>query len=147
MVATTINQLKDLIQSWCESHLQLNSFFWGEFHRAVEKELKYPLLVAMPIRFSTDGSGRFVRLNLSITVADKVLTDFSNLDDTHSDCLQIISDFEQAWKNDFKNIGTIDSMSGSFFIEKQADNVSGCTAEFTLKIKDFNCWNLTPKNN
>lgn len=146
MISTTLNQLKELINQWSADHLQLNDSFWGEFHRAVESEVKYPLLVALSVRFSGDGSGRFVRLNLSITICDKVLTDFTNLDNTHSDCLQIMSDFEQAWKNEFKNVGTIESFSGSFFIEKQSDNVSGVTAEFTLKIKDFNCWNLIPKN-
>jgi len=131
------NQIRLELSEIATDHLQINSFFWGDFLRAYkEEELNYPLMGA----FYPNGS--FLRnqtqLRLTIYVADKLYDSWSNLNEVESDTLQICRDIYQIVNSStrWQSIGRVQSCTVTKFIDKGGDGVAGHQMEFQFLIRD-----------
>lgn len=118
-------------------HLQLYSFFWGDFLRAYkENTLNYPVMGAFYPNGSLLRNQTQVQLNLYI--ADKLYKDWSNLNDIESDTLQICRDVFNIINHStrWNQIGRVQSCSVSKFIQKGGDEVAGHEMTIQFLIRD-----------
>jgi len=83
----SVNQIRLELSQIQQSHLQLNSFFWGDFLRAYKEntELNYPLMGGFYPNANLLNNQ--TQLQLTIFVCDKMYKDWSNLNDVESDTL------------------------------------------------------------
>ena len=142
----TINQLKSELQEIATQHKQINSFFFGSFHDAINRDaVDYRLMTATLQPGSIDEN--VVNVSLVIVVADKYnVDDFRVTDEVHSDCLQILRDiyitFKQTRLEQYIDIeGTV---SKDPFINRGADVTAGWSMTMNLSIYDNGDWCSIP---
>jgi hypothetical protein len=142
----TLNQIKKDVQEIATQHRQVNSFFWGDFIDAISRDaINYTLMVAT-IQPGTMGDG-FVNVNLNIVVCDKYNEeDYNQIDEVHSDCLQICRDiFITMKQNRFDDYLDIDGdISTIPFINKGHDITAGWSMDISLKVYDDMNWCAIP---
>jgi hypothetical protein len=133
----SVNQIRVELQAIQENHLQLNSYFWGDFLRAYkENKLNYPLMGAF---YSNAALLRNqTQLSLNIYVADKVYKDDSNLNDVESDTLQICRDIFQIMNSSLRwqQIGRVQSCTVTKFIQRGGDEVAGHNMQINFLVRD-----------
>lgn len=138
----SVNQIRLELAEIQSSHLQLNSFFWGDFLRAYkENRLNYPLMGAF---YPTSTLLRNqTQLQLRIYIADKLYKDWSNLNDIESDTLQTCRDVFNIMNNStrWQTIGRVQSCSVTKFINRGGDEVAGheMTMNFLIRDRDGVC--------
>jgi hypothetical protein len=134
----SVNQIRLELSQIQQSHLQLNSFFWGDFLRAYKEntELNYPLMGGFYPNANLLNNQ--TQLQLTIFVCDKMYKDWSNLNDVESDTLQICRDVYNVINSStrWQKIGRVQSCSVSKFIERGGDEVAGHTMTFQLLLRD-----------
>ena len=134
----SVNQIRLELSQIQQSHLQLNSFFWGDFLRAYKEntELNYPLMGGFYPNANLLNNQ--TQLQLTIFVCDKMYKDWSNLNDVESDTLQICRDVYNVINSStrWQRIGRVQSCSVSKFIERGGDEVAGHTMTFQLLLRD-----------
>ena len=133
----SINQIRKKLAKVQVAHLQIHSFFWGDFFRAYkERELNYPLMCA----FYPSGTllKNQTQIQLTIVICDKIYKDYSNLNDVESDTLQNCRQIYNVLNSSatWQRIGRIDSCSVTKFIERGGDEVAGHTMTITFTIRD-----------
>ena len=133
----SVNQIRLELAEIQSDHLQISSFYWGDFLTAYkENELNYPLMGAFY------PSGSFLRnqtqIQLTIYVADKLYDSWSNLNEVESDTLQICRDIFQVINSStrWQSIGRVQSCSVTKFIDKGGDGVAGHQMVFQFAIRD-----------
>lgn len=137
---TTINQLRVELQVLQEAYAPLNSFFWGSFERSQDESntgIVYPLMCCY-YNNGGDMSGNTVPINLFIVIADRVYDDFSNLNDTESDTLQVCKDIVNIMMNSkrWQRICRITAATPEKFIERAEDKVTGHFVRLTVTLFD-----------
>ena len=138
----SVNQLRLELADIEQSHLQLNTFFWGDFPRAVNEEnINYPLMASyFPNAGFLDNQ---TTLPITIVIADKIYDDYTNLNDVESDTLQICRDVFNIMNKStrWQKIGRVESCSLTKFIESNADVCAGyvMTVNFTLRDSNSIC--------
>jgi len=138
MALKTVNQIRVELSQIQASHLQINSFFWGDFLRAYkESQLNYPLMGA----FYPKGSmlQRQNQIELVIYVADKILKDWSNLNDVESDTLQYCRDIYRTINDSvrWKSIGRVQSCTFTKFVDRGGDEVAGHQMTIQFLVRDI----------
>ena len=88
----TLNQIKKEFSEIANEHRQINSFFFGDFVDAINRDaVEYPLMVTTIQPGTIDDESIFV--NLQIIICDKYNeSNYSQIDEIHSDCLQVCND-------------------------------------------------------
>ena len=131
------NQIRLELSEIATDHLQINSYFWGDFLRAYkESELQYPLMGAFY------PSAGFLRnqtsIQLTVYVADKLYNSYSNLNEVESDTLQMCRDIFQIINSSvrWQSIGRVESCSVTKFIDKGGDGVAGHQMVFNFILRD-----------
>ena len=138
----SVNQLRLELADIEQSHLQLNTFFWGDFPRAVNEEnINYPLMASyFPNAGFLDNQ---TTLPITIVIADKIYNDYTNLNDVESDTLQICRDVFNIMNKStrWQLLGRVESCSLTKFIESNADVCAGyvMTVNFTLRDSNSIC--------
>lgn len=137
---TTINQLRVELQLLQEAYAPLNSFFWGSFERSQDESntgIVYPLMCCY-YNNGGDMSSNTVPINLVIVIADRVYDDFSNLNDTESDTLQVCKDIVNIMMNSkrWQRICRITAATPEKFIERAEDKVTGHFVRLTITLFD-----------
>ena len=138
----SVNQLRLELADIEQSHLQLNTFFWGDFPRAVNEEnINYPLMASyFPNAGFVDNQ---TTLPITIVIADKIYDDYTNLNDVESDTLQICRDVFNIMNKStrWQLLGRVESCSLTKFIESNADVCAGyvMTVNFTLRDSNSIC--------
>lgn len=138
----SVNQLRLELADIEQSHIQLNTFFWGDFPRAVNEEnINYPLMASyFPNAGFLDNQ---TTLPITIVIADKIYDDYTNLNDVESDTLQICRDVFNIMNKStrWQLIGRVESCSLTKFIESNADVCAGyvMTVNFTLRDSNSIC--------
>lgn len=138
----SVNQLRLELSDIEQSHLQLNTFFWGDFPRAVNEEnINYPLMASyFPNAGFLDNQ---TTLPITIVIADKIYDDYTNLNDVESDTLQICRDVFNIMNKStrWQKLGRVESCSLTKFIEGNADVCAGyvMTVNFTLRDSNSIC--------
>lgn len=129
------NESKDYFQA----HEQVNSFFWGDFLRIYsEQQIRHSVVVASPMR-AANISRKSVQVQLLVTYASRVFSDFSNLDEVHSDALDVLSDFVDAVNYAPRWTGFVIGVSSGnaeIFTQRTGDLVAGAAMIITLTIKN-----------
>jgi hypothetical protein len=133
----SVNHIRLELAEIQSNHLQLSSFYWGDFLTAYkENELNYPLMGAFY------PSGSFLRnqtqIQLTIYVADKLYDSWSNLNEVESDTLQICRDIFQVINSStrWQTIGKVQSCTVTKFIDKGGDGVAGHQMVFQFAMRD-----------
>ena len=123
----SVNQLRLELEEIQQNHLQLNSFYWGDFLVAYKQNrLNYPLMGSFYPSGSFKKQGS--QILLTIYVADKLYKDWSNLNEIESDTLQAIRDIYRIinqstrWQNFGKVVG--DPVITKF-VNRGGDEVAG----------------------
>lgn len=138
----SINQLRLELADIEAGHLQLNTFFWGDFPRAVNEEnINYPLMAGYyPTAGFLDNQ---TSLPITIVIADKIYEDHTNLNDVESDTLQYCRDVFNIMNKStrWQKLGRVESCSLTKFIEGNADVCAGhiMTVNFTLRDSNSIC--------
>lgn len=139
-MVTTVNQLRVELNAIQSAHEQLNTFFWGSFERSQDElptGITYPLMCCY---YNSGGSasGNIVSVNLVIVIADRVYDDFSNLNDTESDTLQVCKDVINVMQTSprWNRIGRVQSASVRKFIEAREDKVTGHYIDMNFVLFD-----------
>lgn len=138
----SVNQLRLELADIEQGHLQLNTFFWGDFPRAVNEEnINYPLMASyFPNAGFLDNQ---TTLPITIVIADKIYDDYTNLNDVESDTLQICRDVFNVMNKStrWQLLGRVESCSLTKFIESNADVCAGyvMTVNFTLRDSNSIC--------
>ena len=138
----SVNQLRLELADILEGHLQLNTFFWGDFPRAVNEEnINYPLMACYyPSAGLLDNQ---TTLPITIVIADKIYDDYTNLNDVESDTLQYCRDVFNIMNKStrWQKLGRVESCSVTKFIEGNADVCAGhiMTVNFTLRDSNSIC--------
>lgn len=142
---TSLVQLKAQLKLIQEDHLFLNSFFWGDLHRAYGEggaangtdELQYPVLCCYELPSGGSISKNLTTINLVFVVADKTFKDYSSLDDTESDTLQICVDIENILRSPrWTKILRVVSASIPKFIDTGDDMITGRAMQITVALKN-----------
>lgn len=135
---TTLNQLKAELLELKNASTILNSFFWGEFLRAVkERKQSYPLMCCYTTGLP-EVRNNMTFINLVIVIADKVHKDRVDLDDTQSDAAQVVTDLVRIMQSSrrWQKIGRIESATAEQFIDRSADEVTGYAAQIRIGLFD-----------
>lgn len=137
---TTINQLRAELEILQQAYAPLNSFFWGSFERSQDETatgITYPLMCAY-YNNGSDMKGNTVPINLIIVIADRVYDDFSNLNDTESDTLQVCKDIVNIMTTSrrWNRICRVTSAVPEKFIEAREDKVTGHFVRLTVTLLD-----------
>lgn len=135
----SVNQLRLELADIQSSHLMLHTFFWGDFARAVNEEtINYPLMASYyPSASILDNQ---TSIPITIVLADKIYSDYSNLNDVESDTLQYcrhifnIMNKSKRWQL----LGRVESCSVTKFIESQADICAGHIMTVNFMLRDSN---------
>ena len=144
----SLNQIKRDLNEIGTKHKQINSFFFGGFLDAISQDaVEYPLMncTIQPGTFGED----FVNANIMITICDKYnQSDFRQVDEVHSDMLQILRDIFVTFKQErFEEFLDIDGdPSTDPFLNKGSDMVAGWSMVLNLKIYDSNDWCAIPSD-
>lgn len=145
----TLNQIKKEFSEIASEHRQINSFFFGDFVDAINRDaVEYPLMVTTIQPGTIDDESIFV--NLQIIICDKYNeSNYSQIDEIHSDCLQVCNDIRITLKQyRFEDYLSIDgAISTDPFINRGADMTAGWTMNVTLNIYDNENWCAIPYDN
>jgi len=135
----SVNQLRLELADIQSSHLMLHTFFWGDFARAVNEEtINYPLMASYyPSASILDNQ---TSIPITIVLADKIYTDYSNLNDVESDtfryCRHIFNIMNKSKR--WQLLGRVESCSVTKFIESNADICAGHIMTVNFMLRDSN---------
>jgi hypothetical protein len=133
----TINRIRVELQEVANAHEMINSFFWGDLHRAWnEKDLNYPLCCGY-----LTGGGMDVKMTnqqLVVVVADKVFKDYSSLNDTESDTLKVCRHIFNTLNKSprWNNLIRVNSATVTKFLDRGDDEIAGHILTLNVDIKD-----------
>jgi hypothetical protein len=133
----TINRIRVELQEVAAAHEMINSFFWGDLHRAWnEKDLNYPLCCGY-----LTGGGMDVKMTnqqLVVVVADKVFKDYSSLNDTESDTLKVCRHIFNTLNKSprWNNLMRVNSATVTKFLDRGDDEIAGHILTLNVDIKD-----------
>jgi hypothetical protein len=132
----TINQIRQEMTTLVQAHDMVNSFFWGDFHRAYnEKEQFYPLVCS----YLSDGSmnTNLTQMQLVVIVCDKTFKGFENLNDTESDTVTVARHLFNVIKQSprWNALLRVNSATLSKFIENTRDEVAGVILTMNVDVK------------
>lgn len=142
----TVNQIKSDLNEIATQHRQINSFFFGDFLDAISRDaVNYTLMVAT-IQPGSMGED-FVDVNLNLVICDKYNeSDYRQIDEVHSDCLQICRDIYITFKqNHLEQYVDIDGdVSMTPFINRGQDITAGWSMDLNLRVYDDQNWCAIP---
>jgi hypothetical protein len=132
----TINQIRQEMTTLVQAHDMVNSFFWGDFHRAYnEKEQFYPLVCS----YLSDGAinTNLTQMQLVVIVCDKTFKGFENLNDTESDTVTVARHLFNVIKQSprWNALLRVNSATLSKFIENTRDEVAGVILTMNVDVK------------
>lgn len=134
----TLNQIKKEFNEIATQHRQINSFFWGDFLDAISQDaVQYPLMVTT-VQPGSMGDD-FVRVNVQVIICDKYnQSDYDQIDEVHSDCLQVCNDIRITLKQyRFEDYMSINGeLSTDPFINRGQDMTAGWTMNLSLDVYD-----------
>lgn len=139
----TLNQLKEELQIFADSHLQINEFYFGNFNQIYnEKIIRHTFLIADTQNISPNrvrGGGSYTDITFIISACDQVFPDQSNWMDVKSDTFQIIMDCRNIFESPrWKAFSSVQgSPTVTYFEQKGSDRVNGWVMNVTLRIPDL----------
>jgi hypothetical protein len=136
-VKATINQINKELREIATAHVQLNSYFFGDFLDIYESDQVQQTSLLANINTAPIDEA-FITLNIELIVMDKVDDGKENAIDVESDTLQILNDIYQVMKtsNRWQKLGRIDVvLNANKFTERGGSVVNGWFATIPFKVK------------
>jgi hypothetical protein len=132
----TVNQIRKEMTTLVQAHDMVNSFFWGDFHRAYnEKTQLYPLVCS----YLSDGAvnTNMTQMQLVVIVCDKTFKGLENLNDTESDTVTVARHLYNVIRQSprWNNLLRVNSSTLSKFYENTSDEVAGVILTMNVDIK------------
>jgi hypothetical protein len=132
----TVNQIRKEMTTLVQAHDMVNSFFWGDFHRAYnEKTQLYPLVCS----YLSDGAinTNMTQMQLVVIVCDKTFKGFENLNDTESDTVTVARHLYNVIRQSprWNALLRVNSATLSKFYENTSDEVAGVILTMNVDIK------------
>jgi hypothetical protein len=132
----TVNQIRKEMTTLVQAHDMVNSFFWGDFHRAYnEKTQLYPLVCS----YLSDGAvnTNMTQMQLVVIVCDKTFKGLENLNDTESDTVTVARHLYNVIRQSprWNNLLRVNSATLSKFYENTSDEVAGVILTMNVDIK------------
>lgn len=139
-MTNTLNQLNRELKAIADAHIQVNTYYWGDFLNAINQDsaVIYPLACC----FVTGNSLNKVAIpiTINIIVADKFFKTGrqGNLNDTESDTLQVVRDFYNVINKSprWQNFGKVTGATASKFLEKGSDESAGWVLQIQFTLYD-----------
>jgi hypothetical protein len=139
---STLNQINRELQAIADAHIQVNTYYWGDFLNAINQDsaVTYPLMCCYVTGNSL--SKNTIPVTINIIIADKFFKTGrqGNLNDTESDTLQVVRDVYQVISKSprWQNLGKIIGATASKFLEKGADESAGWVLAISFTMYDSN---------
>jgi len=139
---STLNQINRELQAIADAHIQVNTYYWGDFLNAINQDnpVTYPLMCCYVTGNSL--SKVTIPVTINIIIADKFFKTGrqGNLNDTESDTLQVVRDIYQVISKSprWQNLGKISGATASKFLEKGADESAGWVLAISFTMYDSN---------
>lgn len=132
----TVNQLRQEMTTLVQAHEMVNSFFWGDFHRAYNEQTPLYPLVCSYLTYNT-MLDNMSNDNLVIIICDKTYKDYSNLNDTESDCKQVARHLFNVIRQSprWNALLRVNSATMSKFIDNTSDEVAGVILTLNVNLK------------
>jgi len=134
----SFKQIVEALEDFCDNHLQIKSFDWGELNEITTKDRTYPLVWLNPTPGSNEG--HLITLNFEMIVIDIVEQDFSNKKDVMNDCLFIINDvISNYWDNEETYGWTLNENGVTFtpyITNNDTDFCYGWVADISIEIEN-----------
>ena len=132
----TVNQIRQEMTTLVQAHEMVNSFFWGDFHRAYnEKDQFYPLVCS----YLSDGAinTNMTQMQLVVIVCDKTFKGFENLNDTESDTLTVARHLRNVISQSprWNALLRVNSATFTKFYENTTDEVAGVILTMNVDLK------------
>jgi hypothetical protein len=132
----TVNQIRQEMTTLVQAHEMVNSFFWGDFHRAYnEKDQFYPLVCS----YLSDGAinTNLTQMQLVVIVCDKTFKGFENLNDTESDTLTVARHLYNVIRQSprWNALLRVNSSTFTKFYENTSDEVAGVILTMNVDLK------------
>ena len=132
----TVNQIRQEMATLVQAHDMVNSFFWGDFHRAYnEKEQFYPLVCS----YLSDGAinTNMTQMQLVVIVCDKTFKGFENLNDTESDTVTVARHLYNVIRQSprWNALLRVNSATFTKFYENTSDEVAGVILTMNVDLK------------
>lgn len=134
---TTLNTIIRDMNQFTTDHMQLNTFYSGDSYDFQSKTNIYPALLAVKgPAIVQQGS---MSVSFTIFIIDICNKDMSNVDEIHSDTLQIFGDlisyFKDRDEDENNPYGMVDTIvQPEPVIGEYDDNIAGWSAEFSLEF-------------
>lgn len=133
----TINQINRELRELATAHVQIKSYFYGDFLATYESNDVDQTSLLANINDAVIGE-HFITLNIKIIVADKVDDGKENAVDIESDTLQIINDIYQVmyYSDRWQRLGITNAgLTPQKFTEKGGSVLNGWFANILFKVK------------
>lgn len=142
----SLNQLKEKINEFSDSHAQLNSFGFGEIENInISGNTSYPHLYACLEPSSIQG--KFTNINLALLFIDKAEVNNNEITtEIKSDMLQVANDC-LTWLSHPNNRDYFEVQQNApiiFFTHEFTDVIAGCKLNLTFSIFNSNNYCAIP---
>lgn len=134
---TTYNQVIKAFSDICDNHKQINSFYSLQTWEFQTKENVYPAVLLIPLP-STIQQGMTI-LSFELHVMDLLNKDSSNLNEIHSDTLQIANDIIAETAENEDDYGftlNTEAITATPFEESLDDRVAGWVITLDVEIEN-----------
>ena len=134
----TIKKIDSELRTLCNAHLQINSYFYGDFLDIYESNKVAHTSLLANITDSTIDS-HYITLVLSLAVCDKIDDAKTVSKDVDSETLQVINDIIKVIKysNRWQEFGVVTDNTSVFnFSQRGGSVVNGWACKLNLKIKN-----------
>lgn len=132
----TIKEANTLFNNIAVAHYQINDYVYSELgmlEEELDKNTKYPCLVAIPMQSATGEQvkvRRFMLMVLDIPKKDK-----SNIINLWSDTEQILDDIIKIFRNESKSYSLVEEPTLVPFSEEHSDWVAGYRTEIAIETQ------------
>lgn len=129
----TLNQIKQLIVGWLNSHAQLNSVYYeDDFDFNAERNINYPVCNIEYIESNLNNKA--MNHSFKITLADLINDNIVGIEDEiYSDMLQVAEDFF-TWLQNFEGFEASKSTNIQKFVNDTGDRTAGIVFRIILSV-------------
>ncbi len=133
----TIKNINNDLETFCDNHLQIKEFGWGNISNITTKDHDFVMLWLQPIGSIIEGN--LLTLRYDMYIMDLVKQDNSNLEDVHNDTFLIGLDVVNKFWSDEETYGwTINenTVTSEPFEAKFDDYTSGHIFSIEIEVEN-----------
>lgn len=129
----SLNQLKQILVNFLNSHAQINEVVWGDdFEFSVDRDLNYP--VASIEYLDTNINGKAMNHNFKVVLGDLSDPNVHGIDDEVVSDMLLVADDVMSWLQQQEGFQFIKSSNIQKFTDEFGDRVSGVVFRIVLSV-------------